>query len=537
MADLSPQFAKTGIAKLLNLNTLGILFSLAGFLLVVISTSPHGIGLTPDSVAYVSAARSLSAGNGLTLFDSSPLTLFPPVYPVALSLAEFVSRLDPVEGARYANALFFGLIIYLSGIFFRRHLGSPAFVTVGLASVTLSPVLFERASFALAEPLFILWSLLFMLVLENYLERRSVKLLLLLGFLAALASLTRYIGVSFAATGIAAILFLLKSPLRSKLTHFILFGTVSVLPLCAWVGRNYILSGMLTGSRDSSSTSIAHSLGRAMVYFSSWFFPVEFLADRLESVFTLLLIAAVSGYLIGVLWSPRSIVNGAKTAFGQVGPLMLFVGVYTTVLVAITFLIYIDDISDRFLSPVFVPTVLIILFLLKQYTHGKEGFFSYRLFGFAGSLSKSNLIKSLLVAWLMFPSYQVALISSQLMNTGLDYSHVDWRESDTLNFVREHLLPLADDTLVYSNHPDVIYIYTGASVSFAPRAQGDNLSKLRRPVTSITGSWPGSPSALLVWFDNTHRHYLFKVDELNQIADIAVVARLADGAVYHVSTK
>lgn len=537
MANLSFQFLKTALTKPRDQNPLAIIFALTGVLLVLLSTAPHGIGLSPDSVAYVSAARSLSAGTGLTLYNSSPLIGFPPLYPIALSLVELTLGLDPVDGARLANALIFGLIICISGIFFHRHLVSPSLVLVGLASVTFSPVIFERVLFALSEPLFILWVLLFLLLLENYLYKRSVKHLFLLGTLAGLASLTRYIGLSCAVTGAAAILILQDSSLRSKLYHLILFGAVSTLPLCAWAGRNYLLSGALLGHGSPSDSSFANSLARAAVYGLNWFFPVDFLADRLESVFTLILIAMVSGYIIGVLWSPQKVVNEVTTAFRRLGPSMLFMGTYTVMLVTISSLISVENIGDRFMSPVYVPTVLTILTLLKQYSGAKDGIIPNRFFCLAGRLTKANLVFALLVAWLVIPSYRVAMTSRQHMLTGLDYTHVKWRESDTLNFFRESLLPLADNLLIYSNHPDVIYIYTGASVSFSPRAQGYNSNEPRRPVASIASSWPSSSSAFLVWFDDSNRPYLYEVDELNTIADIDVVARLADGTIYQASTE
>ena len=537
MANLSSRFSKTASAKLMSLKSLAILFPLAGFLLVLISTAPHGIGLSPDSVTYISVARSLSAGKGLTLYNSAPLIGYPPVYPVALSLVELTFGVDPVEGARFVNALIFGLIICLSGILFRRHLVSPPFVLVGLASVTLSPVLFERSSYALAEPLFILWTLIFLLLLESYLNKRSVKLLLLLGTFAGLASLTRYIGLSCALTGAVAILFFPKSPLRSKLNHFILFGTISTLPLCAWAGRNYVLADALLGHGSPSSSSFTNSLARALLYCFNWFFPIDLVAQRLESAYTFLFLAAVIGYLFGVLWSPRKIVSEAKTAFRRIGPTMLFAGIYTTMLVAVSSFISVEEIGDRFMSPVFVPTVLTILLLLKQNTVCTERNFSIRFLGFAGNLSKANLVVAILVAWLVLPSFRVAKIGSQLMRTGLDYSHVSWRASDTLNFVREHLLPRADSLLIYSNHPDVIYIHTGASVSFSPRAQGYNSSEPRKPVASIVDIWPESQTAHLVWFDNTHRTYLFEIEELQQIASLEMVAQLTDGAIYRVAAK
>ena len=121
---------------------------------------------------------------GLILYNSAPLSGYPPIYPVALSLIELTFGLDPVEGARFVNALLFGLIIYLSGIFIRRHLVSPSFVLIRLASVNTVPCPF-RTSFIqrFRNRSSYFWTLIFLLLLECCLNKRSVKLLLLLGTL------------------------------------------------------------------------------------------------------------------------------------------------------------------------------------------------------------------------------------------------------------------------------------------------------------------------------------------------------------------
>ncbi|MYH63064.1 MAG: hypothetical protein F4148_15340 [Caldilineaceae bacterium SB0675_bin_29] len=98
---------------------------------VLVVTAPNGIGLTADSVGYIAAARNLSAGRGLTLSDSSPLTIQAPLYPTILSSVGLISGLDPVEGARYINAGIFGLVVHLSGILFQRRLARTSFVIVG----------------------------------------------------------------------------------------------------------------------------------------------------------------------------------------------------------------------------------------------------------------------------------------------------------------------------------------------------------------------------------------------------------------------
>ena len=214
----------------MGVKSLSVLLSLAAAFLVLITTAPNGIALSPDSVGYVSAARSLSAGQGATLYNSSPLTLQAPLYPVILSVIELTFGLDPARSARFLNAGLFGLIVYFSGLLFRRSLAGSFFVAVGLAAVSLSPALFSVSSYAWTEPLFILWTTLFLLLLDSYLKEGSLTLLILLAIVTALASLTRYIGISCVVTGVAGILFLQKIPFRSKLIRLILFGAISAAP-------------------------------------------------------------------------------------------------------------------------------------------------------------------------------------------------------------------------------------------------------------------------------------------------------------------
>lgn len=100
------------------------LLSLSASILVLISTDPHGIALSPDSVGYISVARSLAAGDGLTLYSSAALTLWPPVYPLIRSLPDVLFGDDPLTGSRIRHAVLAGLIVYLSGLLFERHIAT-----------------------------------------------------------------------------------------------------------------------------------------------------------------------------------------------------------------------------------------------------------------------------------------------------------------------------------------------------------------------------------------------------------------------------
>ena len=58
-----------------------VFFALLGVILVFLSTSRYGAGLSPDSVGYISIARNLITGAGFTSYDGSPLIVQPPLFP------------------------------------------------------------------------------------------------------------------------------------------------------------------------------------------------------------------------------------------------------------------------------------------------------------------------------------------------------------------------------------------------------------------------------------------------------------------------
>ena len=62
---------------------LGIL-GFIGASIVLILTSRHGAGLTPDSAAYISA-RNLAEGNGFLTYNGLHLVVQPPLYPIMLA--------------------------------------------------------------------------------------------------------------------------------------------------------------------------------------------------------------------------------------------------------------------------------------------------------------------------------------------------------------------------------------------------------------------------------------------------------------------
>lgn len=514
-----------------------ILLALSTTLLVLIVTAPNGIGLTPDSVGYIAAARNLSAGNGLTLFDASPLTIQAPLYPTLLSSVELIAGVDPLEGARFINAGLFGLVVYLSGLLFRRRLTRTSLVVFGMIAVSASPVLFSHSTYALTEPLFILWTLVFLLLLDKYLKENSFTLLILVAIVTALACLTRYFGISLAVTGAAAVLFLRGTSFSSRLIHLIWFGAISVAPLGLWATRNLLLESTLFGGRDPSPYPLHHNLYFALIRVLNWFVPLDYLAKSLTYTKAHFVLGAMAGYIVCLVWTPRNIWTQLRPAIRRIGPEILFFGSYTCLLITASTITAHEGINDRYMSPVYVPAVLIFLYLMESKLAESTNGSLLRRHDFAGVFNLRNLAYATLVAWSATLSVRTAFVASRLTATGLGYNHIVWRTSETMSYLKTQVLPGGNDIVVVSNDPEAVYIHSGAKASSSPEARGYESSAPSMPVASIADTWPGSRTTVLVWFHGTERAHLFEVHELAQVANLTVETALNDGTIYNVSTK
>ena len=160
LAEAASPCSATLLARRAIVPALIGLSALAGMLCLAHATR-HGIGIAPDSVSYIEAARNLGAGHGIsTLADEGagylPMTRFPPLYPVAIAA---ISRLgvDPVDAARaLALALFGANIVLASALVARSAPGARWLPVVGAVLTASSPEVVAIHGAAQSEPLFLL---------------------------------------------------------------------------------------------------------------------------------------------------------------------------------------------------------------------------------------------------------------------------------------------------------------------------------------------------------------------------------------------
>ncbi len=491
----------------------------AGLVLAV--TSRYGAGLSPDSVRYISAARSLLAGQGLTTYEGGPLVVQPPLFPAFLALSGKISATDPAQAARFFNAVVFGLSVYLAGRLSFRLLGHqsgllPVVATLGFI---FSAALFRNGLMVLSEPLFIFWILAGLIYAHRYLQNQALIDLSLGAAAVGLACLTRYIGIALIAWGLWIVLLAPKSSLKQRLVQAGWFALIAGLPSGLWLVRNLMVSGTISGPRGPSAFSLLQNLELTFNSLVAWYIPTKFAAQPVLVIGIAGLLATLAGLSLKRGWP------GVQNSLERLLPEILFVLVYTTALVIASTVTAYDPIGTRLLSPIFVPLTLILVGLVVALLEPLRILFS-------GRAVHTGLIIGLSI-WLIYPIGVSTTISSQMLRSGIGFSGKAWSESETIQYLQQH--PALTSTCpIYSNAPDAVYILANLPAHRSPAKTLYASPAILIELSSLKGAWPAEPKICLVWFDPIDRPFLFSLPELQAVTRSELIASLSDGQIFSI---
>lgn len=503
-----------------------VVLSVIGTISILIFTKHYGAGLSPDSVSYISTARNIATGIDIVTYDGAPLLFHPPLYPLLLATVDYIFGVDPLSSANIVNAVLFGFIVYLAGTLFLEHLKSSTLLALfGAVSVLVANPLIQVSLMAWSEPLFICFMLFYLIYSERYLKKGDTSSLLLLSMSVSLMCLTRYIGVIFILIGVVSILFFRRDSLRLKIGHLLLFMSVATLPIGMWTIRNYLLSGTLFGPRASSIFTLFQNLSFAFDTLLSWYIPRRISVHR--SI--LMLLSGTIGFLAGL--NIRGDWSKLKTLLSEIGPLLLVIIVYVGFLVVSSTTTAYDQIDNRLLSPIFVPTTLLLLSLAFRMLQSLTQQWSL--------LKRVNILLPVAIIGiylLIFPTKATILSITNAMSQGQGYSSESWRNSQTVQYLLRHHT-IASKWVIYTNGPDVLYILANLTAKWSPRRARYNFPEIVNDISSLNGYWPQENNSYIIWFDKIDRTYLFTVDELRTVANIQQIIRLKDGAIYSVERK
>jgi hypothetical protein len=485
---------------------------------VLVATTRYGIGLTPDSVVYVTGARSLADGHGYTHLDGGAIGSWPPGYSFVLSLGERIG-IDALDGAVVLSAVSLVATVVLTYVLLRRHVRSPGVRAAGVVVVGCSAVLLEVFSEALSEHLFIPVLLAFILVCEELLIRPAdLRLFAGAVFLAWAAFYLRYAGIVTVAIGG---LIMLAAGSRSRFGPALLRAGAFVvlaasLPV-VWMIRNVEAGGDPMGPRADASFTLASNVRRVANEASQWF-ATQLAPPAVRALVGAVLVVALAG-LVVLLFTRRA---QLPADWRRIVPLALVIVVYTGYLVASASIVAFGAINTRFLLPVFVPTVVLTAWLFEKVRDQLR------------SQALRTAMTLIGVAWVVV---NVMWFAGRAIGYAADgaggYASERWHNSALMKDVA--LLDTSVPT--YSNDARAVAIFTDKPVQVS-------VSKTFFNSDSETGHLPNfvrrvecNGRAQLIWFLPNGASYLYTLDELREHVRLTPMVERADGIIYEVTPR
>lgn len=377
-------------------------------------TTRYGLGLSPDSIAYIKGADGLLTGNGTSYMSVQ----WPPLYPFMLAIFSSMGSHDILLGGRILHALLIAMNFILINTLFNKYLTINKWFAFLLAFlVSLHEVLIYVEFYSWSEPLVISIILINFLLIEKYLNRqgKNIKLIEIgLILFATLSVSTRYIGINVAfINAIVVFLFIGKIEPVNRLLRASMQILIPFAIIYPWLAWHSAIDDNSTTQRSVqyhliSLEKIVYGLkntGKWLHPYSSKF--KEFLPEWLLYI-TGLLILIITIYIIiiaanKILHSHQAnkenhqVKNNKLLLIGTVG---LFVIFYLLFLIAtISFIDSKLSLDNRFLAPIFVPVIILILGANSQIQSTIIRNTMYCIFAISMAFSYFNLRSVLLVSY------------------------------------------------------------------------------------------------------------------------------------------
>lgn len=481
-----------------------------GFLLINLWASHSGIGVSPDSVVYMSTAANIRHHGIIHDFTGTPMMDFPAGYPIFLSSIMLATGLEPMQFATVLNGLLFGGLIFLSGWMMERFSHrNRAYKIILLSIIVMSPCLLEIYSMVWSETLFLLLSLLFIRTARRYHLTHSIEAMALLGVIAAVACVMRYAGVSLILLGGFLMITDRATPWRKKVVHILLFGLISISLAALNVYRNHLVTGTLTGYREKAVTS----LGKNLTYFGSVFCDwLPFFDDPYKypaAVGVVCLLACLAAYLY------RLIRQHDEYSYDQIATAYFLV--YAFFLLIIASVSRFQQLDSRLLSPLFIPwlwgTSSWIPSIMARVERSKRRW-----------LAGLALVGAACMEYGQWDLYKFNWNGIQYAGIP-GYTEDSWTQSPTMAFVKKNHEMLTKAP-VYSNAYEGIWFFTQLVTDLIPHKD------LPWDVKDLMKE----SHFYVVWFDDALNTDLLTIDDISKTKHLDTTWRFNDGAVYYFTT-
>jgi hypothetical protein len=507
-----------------------IALSLAGGGLVLLATSLYGAGVSADAAKNLSTAESLQAGRGFFDHSGGPLIYWPPLYPLVLAGISGLTGWEVFLSGWYFNVLLVVVNVFLAGMLVYAALGDrPIYAYLGLLFVLVSESAVRIHANVSSDPLYITFSLAFLLAANRYLEVKSAGALWGMITCAALATLQRWLGASLVAMGGLVILVAHWKDWRMALRHGAIMG-LSLVPVASWIYFHNIRGYGTFWGNDSPPLDPWVNFEYSLTKIMHWFLPYH---PRLDAILYNPLIVLGAIVLVLGLIARRQAWADWWQAIRQphVLPVVSFlplslIGMALTVVTGD----HLDPYSDRYYIG-FLASVIVILFI---------SFDILVLPRLRLDMNKSrSILAGLFGIWLLaYPGYSMYKYISASMKDGeaSNYNYYNNRvfnENPAIPVIQD-LAAKHPEAYFYSNYADGIWFHTRRSAPLMPRSSID-MDPVE--IKTVYAGWPGDKPGYILWFLPNEFKHVVPPEMLAEIANVRLLFASEQGMIYSVQAR
>ena len=493
-----------------------VAMSLLGTAHILVRTWTYGAGIQYDSVLFLSIAENLAAGEGFKTFWGEEFVIGAPFFPAFLALIS-LTGIDPEEAGRLVNAVAFGMVILVSGLWLRRTLASPILPVLGALVILVSYPLNDRFSQIMTEPIFILFVVLSLIFIEAFINRdSSLGILITASAFSALCAVTRYPGIVVIGVGIILLLLLPRGKTVSvRLRNTAIFGAISSIPLAIVLVRNRIASGTLaghTGDLASQSTqSVKDAFGAIVSVFDSWIILENMSQIPAWTIYSFLTVSVVLSFAIVLR-------KGIQCRYYCL-PYVLFIILYLLFIGTVSPSVSPQNVDERYVLPSLIPAVLVAMIILDKSIR-TDSVMAIRMTGYS-LVSVCTIFYLFFAIELNISNTSLALkqgYSGQLYNTSY------WTGSETL----EYLKNFPPNRILYSPAFELLW-YKSKESSSTYRHYW--LDETLETLVNQMENRPGY-SVYLVLIDGDNLARADYEDTARFLPGIEVIGEFSDGSIY-----
>jgi hypothetical protein len=383
-----------------------------------------------------------------------PLTHYPPLYSIIVGGFSILTRGDALFSARILACLLFGANSLVFGYVIKRYTGSSWAGIAGTGLFLVSLVSESVIIAGLSEGLFLLFFMLAIFFATEYHPGGSRTWFIFTCLFAALACLTRYVGLTIIMSGLVGLVLFNHSPWKSRIKTGVIFCAASLFPTGLWYLRDWLLTGS-----TSNRVLLYHwpgkpALGEAIVTVSGWFLRGTHSIEQGELF--LLLVGLIAGAAVCAWWlkaRSHQLAPREMTAIKLMWGLLTFILVYCLSLLVSRSLFDASTHWDtRILSPLYYSGLLFFIIAIWYGTRAPHQLWGKLLVGGLG----------LYLAWLNIPQSATFLKAYAL--TGYGYTNKVMQTSLAIANIKS----LTGNPIIYSNNAAAIYFNAGKLAEWIP---------------------------------------------------------------------